>query len=49
MGRYAYTQEQNEWLAGHYPSMTNRELAEAFAAKLRELEPKLRAAKKNAP
>lgn len=36
MARYAYTPEQNAWLAEHYPSMTNRELADAFSAEFGE-------------
>lgn len=30
MGRYAYTPEQNAWIAERFPTMTNRELAAAF-------------------
>lgn len=36
MGRYAYTPEQNAWLAEHFPIMTNRELAEAFEERFGE-------------
>ena len=36
MGRYAYTPEQNAWLREHFPTMTNRELAAAFAERFGE-------------
>lgn len=36
MGRYAYTPEQNAWLAEHYPLMGNRELARAFVEEFGE-------------
>lgn len=34
--RYAYTDEQNAWLAERYPTMTNRELAAAFEERFGE-------------
>jgi len=36
MGRYAYTPEQNAWLRERFPTMTNRELAAAFAERFGE-------------